>query len=78
MIRIEPVEESLPKEWRRAVRDHPWISVSTAAAAGVYLGRNHGRQLLAALVSVGLAVGVETFRRAMGMEAAPSRKARKA
>lgn len=78
MIRIDPIEDSLPKEWRRAVRDHPWLSVSAAAAAGVYLGRHHGRQLLAALVSVGMAVGVETFRRAIGIEPAPARQARKA
>ena len=67
MIRIAPIEKALPKEWRETIRDHPWVSISTAAAAGVYLGRNHGRQLLAAFVSVGLAVASETVRRGLGL-----------
>jgi hypothetical protein len=68
MLRIEALEDSLPKTWRRAVRDHPWLAVSAAAGTGFYLGRNHGRQLLSALVSVALSVGVESVRRAMGVE----------
>ena len=67
MIRIAPLEKALPKEWRQTVRDHPWVSISAAAVAGVYLGRNHGRQLLAALVGVGLTVASETVRRALGL-----------
>jgi hypothetical protein len=78
MIRIEPIERSLPKDWKRTVHDHPWLSICVAAAAGVYLGRNHGRQLLASLVSVGVAVGVEAFRRAVGIEKPPSKEARRA
>jgi len=78
MIRIEPIENTLPKDWRRAVRDHPWLSVCAAAAVGFYLGRNHGRQLLSSLVSVGVAVGVEQLRRAVGIEKPPSKEARRA
>jgi hypothetical protein len=69
MLRIEALEDSLPKTWRRAVRDHPWIAVSVAASAGFYLGRNHGRQMLSALVSASLSVGVESVRRAIGVPA---------
>ena len=73
MLRIEALEDSLPKKWRRTVRDHPWIAIAAAASAGFYLGRNHGRQLLAALVSVGLSVGVESVRRAAGVSSSPRR-----
>ena len=38
MIRIEPLEKTLPKDWRRTVREHPWLSLSAAVIAGVYLG----------------------------------------
>jgi hypothetical protein len=67
MIRIEPLEDSLPKDWRRAIRDHPFLAVSIAAALGVYVGRNHGRQLLSALVRSGLAFGVARLRGALGL-----------
>ncbi|MBC8645550.1 MAG: hypothetical protein H7X85_00180 [Thermoanaerobaculia bacterium] len=70
MIRIEPLEKTLPKDWRRTVREHPWLSLTAAVAAGVYLGRNHGRQLLAAVVSSGLAFGVESVRGALGLPSA--------
>lgn len=78
MIRIEPIENTLPKDWRRAIRDHPWLSVGVAAAVGFYLGRNHGRQLLSSLASVGVAVGIEQLRRAVGIEKPPSKEARRA
>ena len=70
MIRIEPLEKTLPKDWRRTVREHPWLALTAAVAAGVYLGRNHGRQLLAAVVSSGLAFGVESVRGALGLPGA--------
>jgi hypothetical protein len=66
VVRIEPLERSLPNDWRRAIRDHPLLSMAGAAIVGVYIGRNHGRQLLAALVSSGIAFGVESVRGAIG------------
>ena len=70
MIRIEPLEKSLPKDWRRTVREHPWLCLTAAAVAGVYIGRHHGRQLLAAVVSSGLAFGVQSVRGALGLPSA--------
>jgi hypothetical protein len=67
VIRIEPLEQSLPKDWRRSIRDHPLLSMAGAAIVGVYIGRNHGRQLLAAFVSSGIAFGVESVRGALGL-----------
>jgi hypothetical protein len=54
MTRVEPIERAMPPEWKRVVRDQPLLSLCAAFAAGVYLGRHHGRQLLSALVSVGI------------------------
>jgi hypothetical protein len=70
MIRIEPLEKNLPKDWRRTVREHPWLSLTAAAVAGAYIGRHHGRQLLAAVVSSGLAFGVQSVRGALGLPSA--------
>lgn len=70
MIRIEALEKTLPKEWRRTVRDHPLLAAAAGAVVGVYLGRNHGRQLLAAIVSSGLAFGAESVRGALGLPGA--------
>lgn len=74
MIRIEPLEESLPKDWRRAIRDHPLLSMAGAAVVGLYIGRNHGRQLLAALVSSGIAFGVESVRGALGLRSPQTKR----
>ncbi len=67
MIRIEPIERAVPSEWKRVVRDQPLLSVCAALAAGVYLGRRHGRQLLSTLVSVGIASTMEGVRRRFGL-----------
>jgi len=48
------------------VRDQPILAVAAAFAAGVYLGKHHGRQMLSALVSVGLAAAVEGVRKRVG------------
>jgi hypothetical protein len=67
MMRVEPLEKALPSDWRRVVRDQPILAVVAAFAAGVYLGKQHGRQLLSALVSVGIAASVEGARRRFGI-----------
>ena len=66
MIRIEPIERALPSDWKRVVRDQPFLAVCAAAAAGIYLGRHHGRQLLAAMVSVALATTVDEAKKRFG------------
>ena len=66
MIRIEPIERALPSYWKRVVRDQPLLSLCAAVAVGIYLGRHHGRQLLSALVSVGLATTVEEAKKRFG------------
>ena len=66
MLRIEPIERALPSDWKRVVRDQPLLAVCAAAAAGIDLGRRHGRQLLAAMVSVALATTVDEAKRRFG------------
>ena len=48
------------------IRDQPLLSVCAAFAAGIYLGKHHGRQLLSAAVSVGLTMAVEGTKRRFG------------
>ena len=57
MIRIEAIERALPRDWRAIIRDHPFLSLAVAAAAGVYLGRNHSRELLGAVTTAGVGLG---------------------
>ncbi|MEO8431417.1 MAG: hypothetical protein ABI592_07895 [Acidobacteriota bacterium] len=68
---MEPLERALPAEWKRVVRDQPFLSLCGALAAGVYLGRRHSRELLSALVSVGLATAVGGVRRRFGFPEDP-------
>ena len=66
-LRIEPIEEAVPRDWRRVVRDYPMLSMAVALATGVYLGRAHGKRLLVALVGVAVSAAVENARRAAGL-----------
>jgi uncharacterized membrane protein YebE (DUF533 family) len=66
MVRVEPLEKALPPDWRRLVRDQPLLSVVAGFVAGVYLGRRHGRQLLSALVSIGIAAAVDGAQKRFG------------
>ncbi len=63
MTRVEPIERALPSDWKRVIRDQPLLSVCAALAAGIYLGRHHGRQLLSAAVSLGVATAVDEAKR---------------
>jgi len=65
-MRVEPLEQALPADWRRLVRDQPLLSVAVALAAGIYLGRHHAKQLFSALASVGIAAAVEGARKRLG------------
>jgi uncharacterized membrane protein YebE (DUF533 family) len=71
MIRVPSLEKSLPDELRRTVRDHPLLSITAGALAGFYLGRSHGREILTALVGVGVSAGAARARNLLGVEASP-------
>jgi hypothetical protein len=75
MIRVAAIEEALPRDLRRTVRDHPALAITAGALVGWYLGSHHGRQILSALVGVGLSVGASNARRMLGVED-PARRAR--
>jgi hypothetical protein len=65
-LRIEPIEEAVPREWRRVVRDYPLLSVAAAFATGIYLGRAHGRRLLVAVAGVAVSAALDGAKRAAG------------
>jgi hypothetical protein len=71
MIRISSIEKALPDDLRRTIRDHPFLLIAVGALAGFYLGRSHGREVLSALVGVGLSAAVSSARRQLGAEPAP-------
>jgi hypothetical protein len=73
MIRVKAIEKALPDDVRRTVRDHPFLTIAAGALAGFYLGRSHGRALLAALIGVGISAGAASARRMLGVEPARSR-----
>jgi hypothetical protein len=76
MIRVEAIEEALPKDVRKTIRSHPFLVLSAGALVGYYLGRNHGRGLLTALVGVGISAGTSSARKMLGVE--PPRRAARA
>jgi hypothetical protein len=71
MIRVPSLEKSLPDELRRSVRDHPWLSITAGALVGFYFGRNHGREILTALVGVGVSAGAARARSLLAVESSP-------
>jgi hypothetical protein len=74
MIRVAALEKALPDDLRRPVRDHPVIAIAAGALAGYYLGKNYGREILTALVGVGISAGATNARRMLGVEARDSRR----
>lgn len=68
MVRISALEKALPDELRSTVRDHPVIALAAGAMAGFYLGRGFGREILSALVGVGISAGAADARRMLGVE----------
>jgi hypothetical protein len=66
-LRIEPIEDAVPREWRRVVRDYPMLSMALAAATGLYLGRAHGKRLLVAIVGVAVSAAIDSARKAAGL-----------
>ena len=65
-IRIEAIEEAVPREWRRVVKDYPLLSLAAALATGVYLGRAHGRRLLVAVAGMAVSAALDSAKRAAG------------
>ena len=72
MIRVAALEKALPDDVRRPVREHHVIAIAAGALAGFYLGKGFGREILTALVGVGISAGVTNARRMLGVE--PSRR----
>ena len=68
MLRIPALEKAVPDDIRRTVRDHPVIALAAGALAGFYLGKEFGKEILAALVSVGISAGATNARRRLGVE----------
>ncbi len=73
LIRISSLEKALPDDVRRTVRDHPLLAIVGGALAGFYIGRSHGREILTALVGVGISAGAANARRLLGVEARRAR-----
>lgn len=73
MIRVSSLEKALPDDLRRTVRNHPFLALAAGALAGFYLGRSHGREVLSALIGVGVSAGAAGAKRALGVEARSAR-----
>ena len=69
MVRIEAIERAIPRDWRRIICEHPWLSLAVGATAGAYLGRNHSRLLLSAVTTAGIAVVSQKWRELTGTDA---------
>ncbi len=67
MLRVSAIERALPDDLRRTFRDHPILAITAGALLGFYLGRRHGREILTALVGVGLTAGASSARRMLGV-----------
>ena len=76
MLRVSAIESALPDDLRRTFRDHPILAITAGALVGFYLGRSHGREILSALVGVGLTAGASSARRMLGVAPEPRRTAR--
>jgi hypothetical protein len=74
MIRVDAIEKKLPDDVRRTIKDHPLLALTAGALAGYYLGRGYGRQILTALVGVGISAGASNARRMLGVEPRDSRR----
>ena len=74
MVRISALEKAVPDDIRRTVRDHPVIALAAGALAGYYLGKGFGKEILAALVSVGISASATNARRTLRVEPRDSRR----
>lgn len=74
MLRISALEKAVPDDIRRTVRDHPVIALGAGALAGYYLGKTFGKEILTALVGVGISAGATNARRMLGVQPRDSRR----
>lgn len=74
MLRISALEKAVPDDIRRTVRDHPVIALAAGALAGYYLGKSFGKEILTALVGVGISAGATNARRMLGVQPRESRR----
>jgi hypothetical protein len=74
MLRISALEKAVPDDIRRSVRDHPVIALAAGALAGFYLGKSFGKEILTAVVGVGISAGATNARRMLGVEPRESRR----
>ena len=74
MVRISALEKAVPDDIRRTVRDHPVIALAAGALAGYYLGKSFGKEILTALVGVGISAGATNARRMLGVQPRDSRR----
>jgi hypothetical protein len=74
MIRVAAIEKKLPDDVRRTIKDHPLLALTAGALAGYYLGRGFGKEILTALVGVGISAGASNARRMLGVEPRESRR----
>lgn len=74
MLRISALEKAVPDDIRRTVRDHPVIALAAGALAGYYLGKSFGKEILTALVGVGISAGATNARRMLGVQPRDSRR----
>lgn len=74
MLRVSAIEKALPRDVRDTIKDHPFLTIAAGALAGFYLGRSHGREILSALVAVGLSAGASNARRLLGVAPAAPRR----
>jgi uncharacterized membrane protein YebE (DUF533 family) len=74
MLRISALEKAVPDDIRRTVRDHPVIALAAGALAGYYLGKSFGKEILTALVGVGISAGATNARRMFGVPPRDSRR----
>jgi hypothetical protein len=74
MIRVAAIEKKLPDDVRRTIKDHPLLALTAGALAGYYLGRGYGKEILTALVGVGISAGASNARRMLGVPPPDSRR----
>ena len=74
MIRVAAIEKKLPDDVRRTIKDHPLLALTAGALAGYYLGRGFGKEILTALVGVGISAGASNARKMLGVPPPASRR----